>query len=122
MSSKCLLVQGVSPTLSLSTLKQIFEQFGNCQVEPKGDFALIQYQNSDSYIKVVQYLNNTDLMGQNPQKVLMQILDLATLNQLVLNNKTNTNSNQGTSNMRFQQDIIGKNSQEKLFGSNYQVI
>jgi len=120
MSSKCLLVQGISPALPPLFLRQIFEQFGPCQVEPKGDFALIQYQNPDFNHKVIQYLHNTDLMGKNSQKVGIQIIDLATLNQLV-NNKINGNSNSVNENAKLQQNNVEKSSLDKKFGVAYQV-
>ena len=67
--SNTLLITGLSPQVNFVELRSVFEKFGPCFMEVRGDQALVEFQNEKSSSQALYYLNNTNLQGINPNNV-----------------------------------------------------
>ncbi len=80
MTDNCLFVHGLTSSINLPILQQLFSFYGNCQIQHAGEQALVQYERNESCLQAMQFLDNTNLLSANGQtNVSMQIVDIAAL-------------------------------------------
>jgi hypothetical protein len=61
----CLFIGNLIKATNESKLTSIFKQFGKCDVELKGPYAFVEYDNFDDAKEALKELNNTNLKGAN---------------------------------------------------------
>lgn len=61
----CLFIGNLIKATNESKLNSVFKHFGKCDVELKGPYAFVEYDNSDDAKEALKELNNTNLKGAN---------------------------------------------------------
>lgn len=81
MTTRLLIVNELSPYITLTGLKQVFEGYGACMIELNSQMkcALVKYVDDSIYPKVKNHLDKSDLLGINGSfQASLQILDVPT--------------------------------------------